>query len=139
MATLDNRQRQMLQTTVGWTLMFRVRTRDKAKKELRRAEELLGTELRVGTCERYWKIPELWTCDAATHFEALSIAEQITECLLRANRLATGWYVLGPNLGSDGTLQTFEGIFTRRQAGAKLSSLEWAQFQILPPAASPSQ
>ena len=129
----------MLQTTVGWTLMFRVRTGDKAKKELRRAEELLGTELRVGTCERYWKIPELWTCDAATHFEALSIAEQVTECLLRANRLATGCHILGPNLGSDGTLQTFVGIFKRRPLGAKLSSLEWAQFQVLPSTASLSQ
>ena len=129
----------MLQTTVGWTLMFRVRTGDKAKKELRRAEELLGTELRVGTCERYWKIPELWTCDAATHFEALSIAEQVTECLLRANRLATGWHILGPNLGSDGTLQAFVGIFKRRPLGAKLSSLEWAQFQVLPSTASLSQ
>jgi hypothetical protein len=129
----------MLQTTVGWTLMFRVRTRDKARKELRRAEELLGIELSVGTCERYWKIPELWTCNAATSFEAPSIAEQITECLLRANRLATGWHILGPNLGSDGTLQTFEGIFNRRPLGAKLSSLEWAQFQIHPSTASLSQ
>ena len=129
----------MLQTTVGWTLMFRVRTRDKAKKEPRRAEELLGTELCVGTCERYWKIPELWTCGAETHFDALSIAEQITECLLRANRLATGWHILGPNLGSDGSLQTFVGIYKRRKPGATMPSLEWAQFQILPSAAVPSQ
>jgi hypothetical protein len=30
----------MLKTTVGWTLMFRVRDKDKAKKELRRAEDV---------------------------------------------------------------------------------------------------
>jgi hypothetical protein len=128
----------MLRTTVGWTLMFRVRNPDKAKKELRRAEEVLGTPLCLGTCERYWKIPELWTCDAEMQFEAPSIAEQITRCLLLANRLAIGWYVLCPYLQPDGTLQSFAGIFDGRHPGAKLASLEWAQFQVLPSTASGS-
>ena len=120
----------MLNTTVGWTLMFRVKNRDKATRELARAEELLGQQLSVNSCERYWKIPELWTCDAATSFEAPSTAEQITGCLLLANRLATGWYVLGPQLRPDGTLESFNGIFDRRHSGAKIPSLEWAQFQV---------
>ena len=120
----------MLKTTVGWTLMFRVGSQDKANKELARAEELLGTPLCLGICERYWKIPELWTCDAAMSFEAPSTAEQITGCLLVANRLATGWYVLGPHLRPDGTLESFNGIFDRRHSGAKIASLEWAQFQV---------
>ena len=129
----------MLTTTVGWTLMFRVKNRDKAKKELGRAEELLGLEFSLGACERYWKIPELWTCDAETHFEASSAAEQVARCLLCANRLATGWYVLGPHLRPDSSLESFNGIFTCRQGGARLSSLEWAQFQVFPPAPSLSQ
>ena len=129
----------MLKTTVGWTLMFRVGNQDKARKELRRAEELLGLELSLGACERYWKIPELWTCNAETHIEASSAAEQVTQCLLRANRLTTGWYVLGPHLRPDGSLEGFDGIFDRRQQGARLSSLEWAQFQVLPPTPSLSE
>jgi hypothetical protein len=121
----------MLKTTVGWTLMFRVRNRDKAEKELRRAEELLGEELRLRNCEPYWKIPELWRCQADTDFEIPSEAEQITACLLRANRLAIGWYVLGPYFRPDGTLESFNGIFDRHQGkGAKIQSLEWAQFQV---------
>lgn len=92
----------------------------------------------MGACERYWKIPEHWTCDAETNFEASSTAELITQCLLRANRLATGWYVLGPHLRPDGALESFNGIFSRRQLGARLASLEWAQFQVFPPAPSPS-
>lgn len=128
----------MLRTTVGWTLMFRVKNQDKAKKELRRAEELLGTPLGLGTCERYWKIPELRTCDAETQLEAPSLAEQVTRCLLLANRIAIGWHVLGPYLRPDGTLESFNGIFDGRHSGAKMASLEWAQFQILPSAASPS-
>ena len=123
----------MLKTTVGWTLMFRVRNRDKAEKELRRAEELLGQELRLGKCEQYWKIPELWSCEANTDFKVASEAEQITACLLCANRLAIGWYVLGPYLRPDGTLESFNGIFDGRHQGkgAKIQSLEWAQFQVL--------
>jgi hypothetical protein len=129
----------MFKTTIGLTLMFRVSSRDKAKKQLQRAQELLGHELRLSKCERYWKIPELWTCDTTTHFEVPSIAEQITGCLLLANRLATGWYVLGPHLRSDGTLETFGGTFDHRQSGANMQSLEWAEFQVLKSAASPSQ
>ena len=130
----------MFETTVGWTLMFRVGSRDKANKALRRAQELLSHELRVSGCERYWKIPGLWTCNAATHFEAPSIAEQITGCLLLANRLATGWYVLGPYFRPNGSLENFGGIFDRRQSGAKMQSLEWAHFQVVDEsAASPSQ
>ena len=123
----------MLKTTVGWTLMFRVGNQAKAKKELRRAEELLGQELRLSKCEQYWKIPELWSCEANTDFEVPSEAEQIAACLLRANRLAIGWYVLGPYLRPDGTLESFSGIFDRRHQGkgAKIQSLEWAQFQAL--------
>ena len=121
----------MLKTTVGWTLMFRVRNRDKAEKELRRAEELLGQELRLRNCEPYWKIPELWRCEADTDIEVPSEAEQITACLLRANRLAIGWYVLGPYFRLDGTIESFNGIFDRHQGkGAKIQSLEWAQFQV---------
>jgi hypothetical protein len=74
----------MLKTTVGWTLMFRVGNQAKAKKELQRAEELLGQELRLSKCEQYWKIPELWSCAADTDFEVPSEAEQIAACLLRA-------------------------------------------------------
>jgi hypothetical protein len=123
----------MLKTTVGWTLNFRVKNQDKAKKELGRAEELLGTPLRLGICERYWKIPEQWTCNAETKFDAPSLAEQITQCLLLANRLAIGWHVLGPYLQADGTVQSFSGIFDGHRPGAKLASLEWAQFELVPP------
>lgn len=129
----------MLKTTVGWTLNFRVKNQDKAKKELGRAEELLGTPLCLGICEQYWKIPEQWTCNAQTQFEAPSLAEQITRCLLLANLLAIGWYVLGPYLQADGTVQTFSGIFDGHHQGAKLASLEWAQFELLPSAATLSQ
>ena len=111
------------------TLMYRVAHAHKAKKELQRTEELLNQKLEVSKCERYWKIPELWTCNASIEFEAPSVAEQITGVLLRANRLANGWYVLGPFLRPDGSLESFTGIFKRDAQAARIQSLEWAQFQ----------
>jgi hypothetical protein len=129
----------MFRTTVNWILMFRVTSDDSARRELRRAEGLLGYELSVSKCERYWKIPELWTCDAAMRFEVSSINEQITHCLLLANRLAAGWYVLGPYLRPDGTLDKFEGIFDHHRSGAKMQSLEWSQFTAAGSAALPLQ
>ena len=111
------------------TLMFRVAHERKAKKELQRTEELLDQKLEVSKCERYWKIPELWTCGASIEFDAPSVAEQITGVLVRANRLANGWYVLGPFYRTDGSLESFTGIFQRREQAARIQSLEWAQFQ----------
>ena len=111
------------------TLMFRVAHARKANKELERAEELLGQKLEVSKCEGYWKIPELWTCDASIEFDAPSVPEQITGILLRANKLANGWYVLGPFYRPDGSLESFTGIFQRREQAARIQSLEWAQFQ----------
>jgi hypothetical protein len=120
----------MLKTTMAWTLMFRVSNRAKANKEFARANGLVGRKLHLAKYERYWKIPELWTCEAATQFETPSEAEQIVGYLLLANRLAIGWHVLGPNY-SDAGLESFVGIFDRRQGQAKLASLEWAQFQMI--------
>jgi hypothetical protein len=120
----------MLKTTMAWTLMFRVSNRDKAKKEFERTSRLLGRKLHLAKCERYWKIPELWTCDATTIFETPSEAEQIVGYLLLANRLANGWHVLGPNYSGD-ALESFQGIFDRRHGHAKLTSLEWAHFQMI--------
>jgi hypothetical protein len=119
----------MLKTMMHMTLMFRVAHAHKAKKELQRTEELLNQKLDVRKCEPYWKIPELWTCDVSLEFDAPSVAEQITGVLLRANRLANGWYVLGPSHRPDGSLETFTGIFKRQEQAARIQSLEWAEFQ----------
>jgi hypothetical protein len=111
------------------TLMFRVAHARKANKELERTEELLSQKLEVSKCERYWKIPELWACHTSIEFDAPSVPEQITGVLLRANKLANGWYVLGPFCRPDGSLESFTGIFQRREQAARIQSLEWAEFR----------
>jgi hypothetical protein len=119
----------MLKTMMDMTLMFRVAYAHKAKEELQRTEELLNQKLEVSKCERYWKIPELWTCETSIEFNASSVAEQIAGALLRANRLANGWYVMGPFFRPDGGLERFTGIFKRQEQAARIESLAWAEFQ----------
>ena len=128
----------MLKTTIGWKLMFRVSTREKADKAFARANELLDGKLTLEKSERYWKIPELWVCDCSNTFDAASVAEQIAGCLSLANRLAYSWSVNGPNLGPDGSLESLWGVFKRDPAAGKLQSLEWASFDFVKAATSGS-
>jgi hypothetical protein len=120
-----------VKTTIAWTLMFRVSSREKAEKELERAGEILGQKLRLAKCERYWKIPELWTCNASSEFDAPSEAEQVFRCLMFADRLARGWSVSGPDLRPNGALEEFDGFFDHRHGHAKIQSLEWAEFSVI--------
>jgi hypothetical protein len=115
--------------SLALTLMFRVRSREKAERELARTAALFGEPLRLLKCERYWKIPELWVCETGMPLAAQTTAELIAECLLRVNRIANGWSILGPHLAPDGTLEGFSGIFKRTPgARAQPQSLEWAEF-----------
>jgi hypothetical protein len=122
-----------LRPALALTLQFRVRSREKAGRELARVAELIGEQLQLRTSERYWKIPEWWTCVVELRLEARTASELVAECLLRANRIANGWYVLGPHLAPDGTLESFDGIFKRTPGfSAQPQSLEWAEFVYIP-------
>jgi hypothetical protein len=124
---------------VYWSLIFRVRNRDKAMKELRRAEALLGRSLQVASFEPYWKIDREWRCEATVQIAAASAAEPVTNSLLLANRLAFEWSVLGPHFNEADKLESFTGIF---QVGpgrkTTLSSLVWAHFEVTDEPREPS-
>jgi hypothetical protein len=120
-----------VKTTIAWTLMFRVSTREKAEHEFACTQNLLGRKLDLITCERYWKDESLWRCEAKSELTSNSVNEQIGECLLLANNLATGWRVLGPALEPDGRLGQFSGIFDVRHDHTSLSSLTWAEFGVI--------
>jgi hypothetical protein len=123
---------QVFPTAIRWVLMFRVATHDAAMAELRRAEELLGRTLQVSECEPYWKIPELWRCTALAELGPMPLHERNSTALILASRIAYGWYVLGPYLSDEGTLESFEGIFNRDGPGG-LASLDWAHFELVEP------
>lgn len=119
-------------TILRWVLMFRVATEEEARRELAHAQEKLGVALRVQRCERYWKIPELWTCTATSQIDAVSIADRVTQTLLLANTLAIGWYVLGPYLNDeDGSLTHFEAIYSMNDKNPVTPLLEWAMVEVV--------
>jgi hypothetical protein len=116
---------------VYWSLIFRVGNRDKAMKELRRAEALLGRSLQVASFEPYWKIDGQWRCEATAHIPAATVAELVANVLVLANRLVGQWHVNGPSLDETGKLCSFHGAFQDSQAQhARLSSLVWAHFSV---------
>ncbi len=116
---------------VYWSLIFRVGNRDKAMKELRRAESLLGQSLQVASFEPYWKTEGQWRCEATAQIQAASVAELVTNALLLADRLAGWWHVRGPSLDEAGKLRSFHGAFQDNEGkDARLSSLVWAHFEV---------
>jgi len=122
-----------------WHLMFRVESEKKALHQLQRVSAALGNELNGIECKRYWKIPELWECDAQSALRPGSVTDLITASLLQANCLARGWYVLGPYFNGGGELESFSGIFNLKSGSrATATSLEWAHFELDVEAASPA-
>jgi len=117
---------------IAWRLMVRVEPEALARERLQQAETVLRRELRVEKCERYDKIPELWTSNASTPMADAPVADLVTDCLLLADRLARGWHVLGPDLDETGGFVGFEGIFEHRHDHDRyVPDLEWAHFQLL--------
>jgi hypothetical protein len=116
--------------TVQWRLMFRVANRQALDKCLSRTLPLLGHKAEVGEGRPYWKIPELWECDVVVPTCGGTTAEQVLECLLVAQRLASGWHILG-RLSAE-SADGFSGVFAAGQGGSasKVAGLEWASFDV---------
>src|SRR5262249_33932270 len=93
-------------------LMFRVNNRRAFDKCLARTLLLLGSEVEVGECKPYWKIPELWEYNLVSPVAAESPAEQVLTCLLLGQSLASGWYIFG-SLSME-SADGFSGVFNRR-------------------------
>src|SRR5262249_46148 len=112
-------------------LMFRVRDRVAFDKCRARVEPLLGPECEWGEGRPYWKIPELWECDVAMPCSGASVADQVLTCLFAAQRLASGWLILGTLAAEkpDG----FRGIFSvgPSRGSSHVPGLEWASFDFV--------
>jgi hypothetical protein len=119
-------------SSVQWRLMFSVANRAAFDKCLTRTLPLLGTGCEAGEGRPYGKMPELWECDVTVPVASGSAAEQVLGCLLAAQRLASGWYILGTlsAVCADG----FSGVFTtgHARAASKVPGLEWASFILVP-------
>lgn len=120
-----------MSVSIHWRLMFRVRHRRALDKCLARILPLFGGEVEVGECKPYWKTPDLWECNLVSLVLAGSTAEQVLSCLLTANSLASGWYILG-SLSSE-SAAGFSGVFDAKGQGfvsGAAVGLEWASFDV---------
>jgi hypothetical protein len=119
-------------SAVRWRLLFRVANRAALDRCLGRVLRLLGEGAVAGEGMPYWKDPGLWECGVACPVPAGSVAECVLGCLLAAQRLASGWYILG-SLSAD-RADSFGGVFAADQSGSvsKVPGLEWASFEVVP-------
>jgi hypothetical protein len=118
-------------SSVLWRLLFRVANRPAFDRCLARALPLLGDGRDVGEGRPYWKDPALWECGVVSRATAESAAEVVLGCLLAAQRLASGWYILG-SLSAE-SAEGFSGVFAAGQSGgsSKVPGLEWASFDVV--------
>jgi hypothetical protein len=90
---------------------------------------LFARDIEVTGSERYWKDEALWDCGLDIAGRSDRAAEVAFDCLVLANRLGNGWYILGP--GGAGELVVFEGVFDANRSGTPyLTGLEWASFSL---------
>ncbi len=117
-------------SAIHWQLKFRVRKQAAFDKCLARVVPLLGPGSVASDGQPYWKLPELWECTASTPVGGESVAVQVLECLLAANRLGTGWHVFG-SLSAESAVG-FTGVFSVRENGrsSRVAGLEWASFDL---------
>src|SRR5436190_10145642 len=99
-------------SVIEWGLMFRVGNQAAFDKCLARVLPLLGPGCEPGEGRPYWKIPELWECNVRIPTQGRSVAEQVLACLMTAQRLAAGWYILGSLSSEDSN--GFSGVFAAK-------------------------
>lgn len=117
---------------VSWRLMFRVKDRHKAQRRIEEVQKAFDVDVKVRTCKQYWELPELWECSLDTPESDRAVHEAVFDCLVLANRLGNGWYLLGP-LVKDGILGIFDGIFDvqKNSSTPYVAGLEWGSFSII--------
>ncbi|MDZ4686448.1 MAG: hypothetical protein SH850_15370 [Planctomycetaceae bacterium] len=110
--------------------MFRVANRADYEKCLAVVVPLMGADCEVDEGRPYWKMPELWECQITMPSVGGTLAEQVLSGLLKAQSLASGWYVLGSLTEHDAN--GFSGVFSANQSGSfsHVPGLEWASFDF---------
>jgi hypothetical protein len=110
--------------------MFRVKDKVAFDKCLGHVLPLLGSLHEIGQGKPYWKLPELWECIGMTPITGGSIAEQVGTSLLVAQRLASGWSIVGSAASENA--EDFGGVFSlgHNNGASKTLGLEWASFFI---------
>lgn len=117
---------------IHWHLMFRVANKIAFNKCLSRVLQVLGDTHEASQGEPYWKRPELWECVVTTPIPECSVAEQVGLSVLLAQRIASGWAILGSP--SSESAESFGGVFSlgHNNGASKALGLEWASFYIRP-------
>lgn len=98
---------------------------------IERVRQALDVPLEVSVFEPYWKVQYLRECSFAIELAGGTDAEVAFTCLILANRLGNGWYILGP--GRNDPLQVYVGDFNaNRFSSIHIIGVDWASFSLAP-------
>lgn len=118
-------------TYISWRLMFRAANRQAFDRCIERTLPLIGDSSKLAECQPYWKKPTLW--EGTVHSPALaeSVAQQILDVLLIAQRLGTGWCLSGSVSAT--SVQGFGASLSIGDGGGSshIAGLEWASFDFV--------
>src|SRR4051812_39489853 len=101
-----------------------------ARRVLQRVIAGLGQPAEEQSIERYYKIPEQYVLQFTTPLEAATPPEAVFQTMLAAQRIGSGWMVIGPT-GYDDGRWTFEMICAGNASGRfRVPSIEWAHVSL---------
>lgn len=118
---------------IHWRFFFRVKNEGKARGRIAKVSEAFDTPITPASCERYWKIPELYVCTFAANPAGDSIQERVFNALALANRIGGPWVVKGPLVLDDNQIEFGGELFVSPGKGhSRIPGIEAVFFELLP-------
>lgn len=77
--------------SLHWDIKIRANKKETALKEYKKIEKELNCNIKLLTCEKYWKIPELFEYKFEEIIEDRKPSQIVYETLAKAHKLINSW------------------------------------------------
>ena len=114
---------------IYWRGYVRVKDKYLARKRFAAMEARLEREVALVSCERYWKIEELFEICFETTWNCETVEEAVFDTLKLSNKLCRDWIVNGPDFYQNGVV-TLEGSFHDPNVRIYIPQLEWMLYHF---------
>jgi hypothetical protein len=110
---------------IKWRAYYKVNSKDKALKILKRFEGAIGSKIELTSCEPYWKDQSLYEVNFVSELGNTDIKDAIFNALIHSQRIGHECHVTGPQ-SYEGEKWSFEGIIPK----TSIAGVEWVIFSI---------